>query len=92
MKKDHLLESDRLMKELNDRQKMAITISSSLLKLLQAQEVQLSCLSCSRLVSDPLMLSCGHSICPSCLTKHSDPKSKDSIVFCEDCKLETKNK
>ena len=42
MKKDHLLESDRLMKELKDRQKMAITISSSLLKLLQAQEVQLS--------------------------------------------------
>lgn len=23
---------------------------------------------------------------------HSDPKSKDSLVFCEECKIETKNK
>jgi len=23
---------------------------------------------------------------------HSDPKSQDSLVFCEECKIETKNK
>jgi hypothetical protein len=23
---------------------------------------------------------------------HSDPKSADSLVFCEECKIETKNK
>ena len=32
------------------------------------------------------------SICKSCFEEHSDPRSKDSLVFCEDCKLETKNK
>ena len=38
------------------------------------------------------MLVCGHSICLKCFRTHSDPNSKDSIVFCEECKLETKNK
>ena len=27
-----------------------------------------------------------------CFNTHSDPKSKDSLVFCEECKIETKNK
>jgi hypothetical protein len=39
-----------------------------------------------------LTLSCGHSICKECFEIHSDPKSKDSLVFCEDCKSETKNR
>ena len=38
------------------------------------------------------MLCCGHSICSKCFRTHSDPNSKDSIVFCEECKIETKNK
>lgn len=39
-----------------------------------------------------ITLVCGHSICKSCFAEHSDPQSKDSLVFCEDCKIETKNK
>lgn len=27
-----------------------------------------------------------------CFNRHSDPNSKDSLVFCEECKFETKNK
>jgi hypothetical protein len=40
----------------------------------------------------PLTLLCGHSICSKCFRTHSDPKSADSLVFCEECKIETKNK
>ena len=40
----------------------------------------------------PLTLLCGHSICAKCFNTHSDPKSADSLVFCEECKSETKNK
>lgn len=32
-----------------------------------------------------LTLGCGHSICKQCFETHSDPASKDSLVFCEDC-------
>lgn len=39
-----------------------------------------------------MTLTCGHSICKECFEIHSDPKSKDSLVFCEDCKTETKNR
>ena len=39
-----------------------------------------------------MTLTCGHSICKGCFEEHSDPKSKDSLVFCEDCKIETKNR
>ena len=53
---------------------------------------QLSCLSCLEFLEAPLMLCCGHSICSKCFWTHSDPSSKDSIVFCEECKIETKNK
>ena len=52
----------------------------------------LSCLSCLEYLVDPLTLNCGHSICRKCFETHSDPKSKDSLVFCEECKIETKNK
>ena len=55
-------------------------------------ENTLGCLSCLNLLHNPLTLACGHSICKSCFEEHSDPRSKDSLVFCEDCKLETKNK
>jgi hypothetical protein len=40
----------------------------------------------------PLTLLCGHSICAKCFRTHSDPKSAESLVFCEECKIETKNK
>ena len=39
-----------------------------------------------------ITLTCGHSICKSCFAEHSDPTSKDSLVFCEDCRIETKNR
>lgn len=54
----------------------------------------LSCLSClNYLTKDKAQtLICGHSICAECFSKHSDPNSKDSLVFCEECKIETKNK
>ncbi len=56
-------------------------------------EQALSCLSCLEFFKEPpLTLVCGHSICNHCFNKHSDPKSKDSLVFCEECKIETKNK
>ena len=35
----------------------------------------LSCLSCLEYLQEPLTLICGHSICRSCFTTHSDPKS-----------------
>ena len=43
-------------------------------------------------VAMPLTLLCGHSICAKCFKTHSDPKSPESLVFCEECKIETKNK
>ena len=52
----------------------------------------LSCLSCLEYLKNPQTLLCGHSICRKCFETHSDPKSKDSLVFCEECKIETKNK
>lgn len=52
----------------------------------------LSCLSCLEFLKEPLTLTCGHSICRTCFQTHSDPNSKDSLVFCEECKIETKNK
>ena len=54
----------------------------------------LSCLSCLEYLKEPnpLTLVCGHSICKKCFSQHSDPNSKDSLVFCEECKIETKNK
>lgn len=52
----------------------------------------LSCLSCLNYLKDPMVLKCGHSICNSCFTQHSDPRSEGSLVLCEECKIETKNK
>lgn len=60
----------------------------------------LSCLSCLEFLKCgpgtgmplPLTLLCGHSICAKCFRTHSDPKSAESLVFCEECKIETKNK
>lgn len=58
-------------------------------------EQTLSCLSCLEYLQadkPPYTLKCGHSICNTCFNKHSDPNSKESLVFCEECKFETKNK
>ena len=52
----------------------------------------LSCLSCLEYLKEPLTLICGHSICRGCFGQHGDTASKDSLVFCEECKIETKNK
>lgn len=61
-------------------------------KSIESIDTTLSCLSCLEYLVDPLTLVCGHSICMKCFKTHSDPKSKDSLVFCEECKIETKNK
>ena len=63
-----------------------------MMKSVESIEATLSCLSCLEYLKDPLTLVCGHSICRKCFNTHSDPKSKDSLVFCEECKIETKNK
>jgi len=55
-------------------------------------EQALQCLSCLNSVKQPLTLACGHSICKGCFEQHSDPSSKESLVFCEECRMETKNK
>mmetsp|Transcript_4357 Transcript_4357/g.3174 ORF Transcript_4357/g.3174 Transcript_4357/m.3174 type:complete len:106 (-) Transcript_4357:27-344(-) len=65
---------------------------SKMKKSFESIDSTLSCLSCLEYLQEPLMLVCGHSICVKCFHMHSDPKSKDSLVFCEECKVETKNK
>ena len=83
-------EKDKLITEkiieLNEILKSNTVINSDVL------EHALQCLSCLNPVNVPLTLSCGHSICKGCFEIHSDPKSKDSLVFCEECQMETKNK
>lgn len=69
-----------------------IVTAKKMLKNFEPIESNLSCLSCLEFLEDPLMLICGHSICLKCFKTHSDPQSKDSIVFCEECRVETKNK
>lgn len=61
---------------------------------MQPIESTLSCLSCLEYLAEPspLTLICGHSICAKCFNQHSDPNSSDSLVFCEECKVESKNK
>lgn len=61
-------------------------------KSIESIDATLSCLSCLEYLVDPLTLVCGHSICMKCFKTHSDPNSQDSLVFCEECKIETKNK
>ena len=78
-----------------DLTKLKLQVGDALKRVKEANEgtqSQLSCLSCLDYLEDPLMLLCGHSICSKCFRTHSDPNSKDSIVFCEECKIETKNK
>ena len=65
---------------------------NKLLKNYEAIESNLSCLSWLEYLEDPLMLIWGHSIWLKWFKTHSDPNSKDSIVFWEECKVETKNK
>ena len=69
-----------------------VITTKKIIKNYEPIESNLSCLSCLEFLEDPLMLICGHSICLKCFKTHSDPQSKDSIVFCEECKVETKNK
>lgn len=85
----------KLKKSHNDFNTFKDTIVLTTKKILKSYELidsNLSCLSCLEFLEDPLMLICGHSICLKCFKTHSDPNSKDSIVFCEECKVETKNK
>jgi chromosome segregation ATPase len=74
----------RLKKTHNDFHTFKDTIVLTAKKILKSYELidsNLSCLSCLEFLEDPLMLICGHSICLKCFKTHSDPNSKDSIVF-----------
>jgi len=56
-------------------------------------ESTLSCLSCLSFLSEPnpCTLICGHAICRTCFNEHSVPTSAESVILCEECKIETKN-
>jgi len=82
---------DKLDKECQIRTKVA-TILERNSKNVADLDSTLSCLSCLEYLQEPLTLLCGHSICRKCFSTHSDPNSKDSLVLCEECKIETKNK
>ena len=83
--------ADLLQKEVGIRERVAKILERNT-KQTADLESTLSCLSCLEYLKDPLTLICGHSICRKCFETHSDPKSKDSLIFCEECKIETKNK
>ena len=77
----------KMKKVQNDFYSFKDTIIATINKVLKSYadiESNLSCLSCLEFLEDPLMLICGHSICLKCFKTHSDPNSKDSIVFCEE--------
>lgn len=86
--------------KLKQLQKLVLDQMGMLKKHVDSVSGTLSCLSCLEFlkcgpgtgVPMPLTLLCGHSICAKCFKTHSDPKSPDSLVFCEECKIETKNK
>ena len=81
------------MKELTEKEKSTSDKILEIYELLKSNTVinsdvlehSLQCLSCLNPVNIPLTLQCGHSICKGCFEIHSDPKSKDSLVFCEEC-------
>jgi len=87
-----LRESMMLQQKLETLNKEILRLMEKTAKQTEDLESTLSCLSCLEYLSDPLTLICGHSICRKCFTTHSDPSSQDSLVFCEECKIETKNK
>ena len=69
-----------------------IVIIKKVLKNYESINSNLSWLSWLEFLQSPLMLICGHSIWMKWFNAHSDPNSKDSIVFWEEWKIETKNK
>lgn len=88
-------EMEEVTQRLSDEQMLRSRIQTILArnkKDVEDLDSTLSCLSCLEYLQEPLVLICGHSICRSCFNTHSDPNSKDSLVFCEECKIETKNK
>ena len=96
--KDRIKYEDQIMKMTKSQSdfstfKEAIEVTAKkILKSYELIDSNLSCLSCLEFLEDPLMLIWGHSIWLKCFKTHSDPNSKDSIVFWEEWKVETKNK
>lgn len=90
--KSQLESTQKKLDDLAHFKEAILTILKKILKCYEPITSNLSCLSCLAFLENPLMLICGHSICMKCFNAHSDPNSKDSIVFCEECKIETKNK
>ena len=89
------LQIKMLQKKLDDHNSFMEAVISNTKKILKLYDPiysNLSCLSWLEFLQSPLMLIWGHSIWMNWFNQHSDPKSKDSIVFCEECKIETKNK
>lgn len=90
--KEEMSKYQAINEELERIKKEIIRILQKNRKNVEVLDGTLSCLSCLEYLKDPLTLVCGHSICKNCFNQHSDPSSKDSLVFCEECKIETKNK
>lgn len=90
--KDELMRANEQLARLSDIKNEVKKIVDKTKSNSEALNGTLSCLSCLEYLKDPLTLNCGHSICRKCFETHSDPKSKESLVFCEECKIETKNK
>ena len=80
------------VEDYNAFKEAVIVIIKKILKQYEPISSNLSCLSWLDFLQNPLMLICGHSIWMKWFNAHSDPNSKDSIVFWEECKIETKNK
>ena len=83
--------ASQLEEELSLRRKLEGILTKNK-KDVEELDSTLSCLSCLEYLKEPLVLVCGHSICTKCFGQHGDTASKDSLVFCEECKIETKNK
>ncbi len=73
---------DGLKKREENLQKTKVIISK-LKNAFESFELSFACSNCSELQSDPVLLSCGHSVCKSCSEK--TPGS----VRCERCKKDT---
>jgi chromosome segregation ATPase len=79
--KTQVEELNKKLEDYSSFKEAIIIILKKIMKNFEPISSNLSCLSCLEFLENPLMLICGHSICLKCFNAHSDPNSKDSIVF-----------